>query len=134
MRFLREWVFANWWLKLLALGLSFLLWTIYATEPVAEVGYVVPIEFRNVPATLELSGDVPAQAHVRVRGRSILVRRLTPADLTVGVDLSHAQPGEAALQLTADQVVAPYGVTVVGVAPSLIRVPLIPRRPSPQSP
>ncbi len=129
MHFLREWVFANWWLKLLALGLSFLLWTIYSTEPVAEVGYVVPIEFRNVPANLEISGDVPAQVHVRVRGRSILVRRLTPADLAISVDLSHAQVGEAAFQLTPDHVAAPYGVTVLGVAPSLIRVPLIPRRP-----
>jgi diadenylate cyclase len=131
MRFLREWVFANWWLKLLALGLSFLLWTIYSAEPVAEVGYVVPIEFRNVPANLEISGDVPAQVHVRVRGRSILVRRLTPADLAISVDLSHAQVGETAFQLTPDQVAAPYAVTVVGVTPSLIRVPLIPRRPSP---
>jgi diadenylate cyclase len=131
MHFLREWVFANWWLKLLALGLSFLLWTIYSTEPVAEVGYVVPIEFRNVPANLEISGDVPAQVHVRIRGRSIFVRRVAPADLAISVDLSRAQPGEATFHLTPDQVAAPYGVTVVGVVPSLIRVPLIPRRPSP---
>ncbi len=131
MRFLREWVFANWWLKLLALSLSFLLWTIYSTEPVAEVGYVVPIEFRNVPPNLEISGDAPTQVHVRARGRSIFVRRVAPADLAISVDLSHAQPGEATFHLTPDQVAAPYGVTVVGVAPSLIRVPLISRRPPP---
>ena len=35
MRFLRKYIFANATLKLLSLGVSFLLWTTYTSEPFA---------------------------------------------------------------------------------------------------
>jgi len=127
MHFLREWVLNNWSLKLLALAISFLLWTTYTAEPFSEVGYLVPLEFRNVPANLEISGDVPTQAHLRVRGRSGLLRRLIPADLSIAVDLSGRPAGETLVQLTPDQVTVPYGVTVVGIIPTEIRILLGPR-------
>ncbi len=127
MRFLREWVLNNWGLKLLALAISFLLWTTYTAEPFSEVGYLVPLEFRNVPANLEVSDDVPTQAHLRVRGRSGLLRRLIPADLSIAVDLSGRSAGQTLVQLTPDQVTVPYGATVVSVIPTEIRVTLISR-------
>lgn len=128
MSFFREWVLHNWGLKLLALGISLLLWTTYKAEPFAEVGYAVPLEFRNIPSELEISGDVPTNAHVRVRGRSALLRRLSPVDLGITVDMSSAKAGETLIRLTADQVAAPYGVTVVRIAPSQIRLLLVQRR------
>ncbi len=131
MGFFRDWVLHNWGLKLLALGISFLLWTTYTGEPIAEVSYPVPIEFNNLPKELEISGDVPAQARVRVRGRSALLRRLTPVDLGVSVDLSGAHPGDNPIPLTPDQVAAPYGATVVRVTPAQVRVTLTPRRAAP---
>lgn len=129
--FLREWVLHNWGLKLLALGISFLLWTTYTAEPVAEVGFQVPLEFRNIPKDLEISGDVPTQVRVRIRGRSALLRRLTPADLGISVDLAGEAAGEKLLQLTADLVDAPYGATVVRVAPSQVRLLLVKRHAMP---
>lgn len=131
MGFFRDWVLHNWGLKLLALGISFLLWTTYTGEPITEVSYLVPIEFNNLPKELEISGDVLAQARVRVRGRSALLRRLTPADLGVSVDLSGGHPGDNPIQLTSDQVAAPYGATVVRVTPAQVRVTLTPRRAAP---
>jgi YbbR domain-containing protein len=127
MRFLREWVLNNWSLKLLALAISFLLWTTYTAEPFSEVGYLVPLEFRNVPVDLEISGDVPTQVHLRLRGRSGLLRRFTPKDLSIAVDLSGYPAGETQIRLTAEQVTVPYGATVVDIAPAEIRVPLVPR-------
>jgi hypothetical protein len=133
MGFLRSWVLNNWGLKLLALGISFLLWTTYMAEPLAEVGYLVPLEFNNIPPDLEISGDVPAQVHVRVRGRSALLRRLTPADLGLTVDLSGAGPGEKLIRLIPEQVAAPYGAMVVRITPTHVRVPLIKHRAAPPS-
>lgn len=134
MSFFREGVLHDWGLKLLALALSFLLWSTYTREPVSEVGYVVPLEFRNVPANVEISGDVPTLVHVRVRGRSGLLRRIVPADLSIAVDLSGQPPGETSIHLTPAQVSAPFGVTVVSIIPSDLRVPLIPRHPAAHSP
>jgi len=131
MRFLREWALKNWSLKLLALAISFLLWATYTAEPFSEVGYLVPLEFRNVPPSLEISGEVPMQVRLRVRGRSGLLRRLTPAELSIAVDLSGLTAGATLVHLAPDQVTVPYGVTVVSIAPSGVRVPLVPRRTVP---
>jgi diadenylate cyclase len=124
----RNWVLHNWHLKLIALLAAFLLWSTYTSEPAAEVAYVVPLEFRNVPAHLELSGDAPAQVRLRVRGRSALLRRLSPADLGVFVDLAGAQPGELRIELTPDMVETPYGATVVRIAPAEFRLSLVQRK------
>lgn len=131
MGFFREWVLKNWFLKLLALAISFLLWTTYMAEPFTEVSFIVPLEIRDVPDELEISGDVPTQIRVRVRGRAALLRRLAPADLAIGVSLGNAQPGEMLIQLTPNKVEAPYGATVVRIAPSQVRVLLVKRRAAP---
>ena len=128
MRFLRKYIFANATLKLLSLGVSFLLWTTYTSEPFAEVGFQVPLEFTSMPARLEISGDVPTAAHVRVRGRSALLRRVVAADLNLRVDLKDGKEGASEIRITPDMVGAPYGVTVVQVSPSAFQITLVPRR------
>ena len=118
----------NWHLKLFALLAAFLLWSTYTSEPAAEVAYVVPIEFRNIPPTLELSGDIPVQVRLRVRGRYALLRRLSPADLGITVDLAGAKAGDLLIELTPDMVEAPYGATVVRIAPAEFRINFVPRK------
>ena len=127
MGFLRKYVFANAGLKLLALAISFLLWATYTAEPYAEVGFQVPLEFTTMPPLLEISGDVPTTAHIRVRGRSALLRRMIPADLNLRLDMKDGKQGITTLQITPEMVGAPYGATVVQVAPSEIHVTLVPR-------
>jgi hypothetical protein len=128
MPLLRNWIFHNWHLKLFALLAAFLLWSTYTSEPAAEVAFVVPIEFRNVPHNLELSGDIPVQIRLRVRGRSALLRRLSPADLGITVDLVGAKPGDMLIQLTPDMVETPYGSTVVRIAPAEFHLSFVPRK------
>lgn len=127
MRRLRRMLLHNWHLKLLSLAIAFLLWAAYTAEPVAETGYLVPLEFRNIPAGLELADDVPAQIHVRVRGRSAILRRISAADLSVAVDLADAEPGEMLVRLGANNVELPPGVELARIAPSEFRLRLLPR-------
>ena len=130
MGFLRKYIFANAGLKLLALAISFLLWVTYTAEPYAEVGFQVPLEFTTMPTRLEMSGDVPTSAHVRVRGRSALLRRMVPADLNLRLDMKDGKQGTTTMQITPQMVGAPYGATVVQVAPTEIHVTLVPRHDS----
>jgi YbbR domain-containing protein len=127
MPLLRNWVFNNWHLKLFALLAAFLLWSTYTAEPAAEVGFVVPLELRNVPPHLEISGDIPAQVRLRVRGRSALLRRLSAADLGIAVDMAGAKPGEMRIELTPDMVEVPYGASVVRITPAEFQIKLITR-------
>jgi hypothetical protein len=126
-RLLRKYVFANAGLKLLALGISFFLWATYTAEPFAEVGFQVPLEFTSMPPQLEISGDIPTVAHVRVRGRSALLRRMIAADLNLRLDLMDEKLGTASLRITPGMVGAPFGATVVEVSPDEIHVTLVPR-------
>ena|SRR3979409_211442 len=128
MQFLRKYIFANAALKILALGISFLLWATYTSEPFAEVGFQVPIEFTSMPRHLEISGDVPTSVHVRLRGRSALLRRIVASDLSIRVDLKDGKEGTSQVQITPDMVGTPYGATVVQVAPATFQVTFVPRR------
>jgi hypothetical protein len=125
MRFLRQVITRNLGLKVSALAISLALWAAYKSEPIVEVGYNAPLAVMNLPPELEITSDVPTDVRVRVRGRSFLLRRLTPGDLSVSVDFSHAQAGNQLLRLAPDMVGAPYGAEVVGVVPSEIRVSLV---------
>lgn len=131
MKFFRKYILANAGLKLLALAISFLLWATYTAEPYSEVGFLVPLEFTTMPPKLEISGDVPTAARIRVRGRSAMVRRMVPADLNLRLDLKDAKQGTMLLQLSPQMVGAPYGVTVVQVEPVEIHVTLVPRAGEP---
>lgn len=130
-RFLRKYIFANAGMKLLALGISFFLWATYTAEPYAEVGFNVPLEFTNMPPQLEMSGDMPANARIRVRGRSALLRRMVPADLNLLLDMKGAKEGTSTVRISPDMVGAPFGATVVEVSPAEIHVTLVPRHGPP---
>jgi len=130
---LRKYILPNVGLKLLALAISFFLWATYSAEPYAEVGFQVPLEFTTMPPQLEISGDVPTVMHVRVRGRSALLRRMVPADLNLRLDMKDSKQGTTTLEITPQMVGAPFGASVVQVAPSEIHVTLVPR-PAPAFP
>jgi hypothetical protein len=115
----------NMGLKLLSLAISCALWATYTAEPFADVGYNVPLAFVNVPAGLALGDDAPNNVHVRLRGRTGLLRRLTPADLNVSVDLAGAQSGPIAVSLTTGMVRVPYGTEVSLITPSQFRITLV---------
>jgi len=134
MRRLWHWLTRNWALKLTALALSFVIWASYTSEPYDEIGLYVPLEFRNIPDGLEISGDVPVQTIVRVRGRSTLLRRLSPADVDVQVDLHAAHAGDIWVHFSSAEVAVPYGVAVVRLNPSEVRVKLIARTSPPLTP
>jgi hypothetical protein len=131
MRGWRKYIFANSGLKLLALAISFLLWSTYSAEPFVEIGFQVPLEFTSIPPELEISGEVPTQVHVRIRGRSAILRRLSAADLNVRVDLQDAKEGVSLVRITTEQVGVPFGARVVGIAPTNFPVTLVLRHSAP---
>lgn len=125
LRFLRQLLFHNWGLKLLALAISFSLWAAYTAEPFAEITYVVPVAFVNVPPGLDVAG-VPAGVRVRIRGRAGLLSRLSASEVAVDADLTSSQAGDKIVEVKPELVAVPYGVTVVRVNPPEFHVTLVP--------
>jgi YbbR domain-containing protein len=81
-----------------------------------------------MPPQLEMSGDVPTVVHVRIRGRSALLRRMIPADLNLRLDMKNGKQGTMTINFKPEMVGAPYGATVVQVSPAEIHVTLVPRQ------
>ncbi len=121
----RQPIVNNFWLKLMALVIAFLLWLAVSSAPITEIAFSIPVELRNLPNELELtSGNIP-QAEVRLRGPSRVVRELRPSELHVVLDLagfSVATAGDHTFELIPRQVKVPAGIEVVQVVPSYLRL------------
>ena len=111
-------------LKLLSLLLGFSLWYAVAREQEAEFSLSIPIELRDLPEGLEVIEESVQQVEVRLRGPAEILRRLTPQDVNVGVELEDAEPGERLAYLTPQEVSAPFGARVMRVTPASVRVVL----------
>lgn len=125
MSFLRRLVGHDLGLKVSALAISLALWAAYSSEPLVEAGFNAPLALVNVPPGLQVAGDVPTAVRLRVRGRSILLRRLEPGDLSVSVDCSQARAGSQLVKLVPGMADGPYGAEVVDIMPPEIQISLV---------
>ena len=120
--FFRRYVAHNFLLKLISLGLAVGLWLAVTRNPIAEQALTVPIEFHRIPNDLEIASESIPEAQIRVRGPERLVRRVTPVEVHVELDLSGAKPGERTFDLTAQQVREPRELEVVQVVPGQVHL------------
>jgi YbbR domain-containing protein len=116
------WPFRHLGLKLLSVALAVLLWMVIAGDETVERGLRVPLELQQFPPGLELLGEVPTTADVRVRGASSALSRLAPGEIFAVLDLRGAREGERLFHLTPEQVRVPFGVEVVQVTPPTVAV------------
>jgi hypothetical protein len=114
------WPFRHFGLKLLSLGVAVLMWMIVSGEETVERGLRVPLELQQVPAGLELLGEVPATVDVRVRGASGTLSRVGTGDVIAVLDLRGARAGRRLFPLTPEQMRVPFGVEVVQITPSAV--------------
>ena len=115
--------FRNIGLKIAALCLGTLVWFTVSGPRVERTISGVPVIYRNVPASLEIS-DQTQEATVHVRGTDSQIRRLEPGDLVVEIDLAGERPGLVVLPLRTDQVSVPFGIEVTEVSPGAVTLTL----------
>ena len=111
-------------LKLVSLALATLLWLVIAGEKTSEMGLSVPVELKNFPRDLELTGDAVNAVEVRLRASPSIIQSLGPGDVSAHVDLSGVLEGEHIVNLTADSIRIPFGVQVVRINPSTLTLNL----------
>jgi YbbR domain-containing protein len=114
----------DWPLRLASLALALGLWFVIAGKQTAERGVVVPVELRNVPRDLELTGDAVNAVDVRVRASPGLINSLDAGKVLATIDLAGAEEGERIVQLTPATIQVPYGFRIVKITPSLLTLNL----------
>jgi len=123
----RELLFTNWHLKIFSLILATALWAVIAEESTTGILVAVPVEYQNVPPATEVIGDAAKRVEVRLRGPSSLIREISEKDISTVIDLDQMPlNAESTVPLNAQHVHAPFGVEVVRVTPSRVRVSLEP--------
>src|SRR5438132_9748805 len=124
LRSLKHWFTHNWYLKLISLMLAAMLWMLIATETSSEIGMDVPLEYRNIPPQLEITGDTTNMVQIRLRGPSNVIRDISAKEVSTTIDLSKMRPGEKIVPLSPQNVQAPFGAEVIRVNPSSVRFSL----------
>ena len=112
----------NWELKLLAVILAVVVWFFVVSADRSQFGFAAPLEYVGLEPGMVLVGTPREAVDVQVEAARWAAARLTPSDVRVRVDLSRAREGDNTLQLSADAVQAPAGVSVVRVSPNWLRV------------
>ncbi len=112
--------------KLAAIAAAITLWFLFAyhTDTVQRT-LIVPIEFRNLPAELEIKEPKPTYAEVAMSGPEHAFTLLKPASVTVSLEIKE-EPGRKVLHWSTQDHLkgVPTEMRVDRVAPSSITVSL----------
>jgi len=124
MQYIRNKLFENLTLKVIALVLAIIIWFFVVGEKKSEVRLTVPLELRNLPEQMEIVDQSHSQAEVVIRGFSSVVKRLTPGDIDVHIDLSNVRIGTNSFALSPNDITVPVGTTVLQVSPAEVAITL----------
>jgi len=121
---MRKLLFENLGLKLTAVLLSALLWLFATSRGLSEIALDVPLEFKDIPAGLELKNYSIKVVSLNIKGQERIIRTIRPSDIRVFIDLSNAKKGEGIYALNKNNINLPPAVSVTNITPSSIKVVL----------
>jgi hypothetical protein len=100
------------------------LWVYLGGAQKFEMALRIPIEYRDVPASLVLGGRPPTALEVRLRGTRGALSTLNRDALRASVDLGATERGTNFVAVGRGDVEVPAGVEVVGTEPAALRLTL----------
>jgi diadenylate cyclase len=109
---------ANWKLKILSFCSAIFLWFLVVGPQRSELGMTVPIQYTNLPSSLEISGQWMDRIDVRLRGSESGLANLKPGSVRAVVELSNVSPGLNCYRITNKNLLVPPGVTISEIRPS----------------
>ena len=110
--------------KLLSVVIAFVLWASYSVESELGTSLAVPLQYRNLPQNLELSGDIGVdRVYLKIRGPAASLSPSALANTAILLDVGGVdRSGERTYALGADNVHLPADVQLVRIIPSQVRL------------
>ena len=119
-----QWLLNNPVLKLVSLGLSFLLWNLLGGKDEVIRVVTVPVQFVNLATDLAISTDYQRQVEVTIRSRRRIATEEVQ-DLSAEIDLQTMVAGNAQISLNERNISnRPLGVEVLSIAPNPLQLEL----------
>ncbi|MCC6857778.1 MAG: YbbR-like domain-containing protein [Bryobacterales bacterium] len=108
--------------KMLALALAILFWLGVAGEQDVVSFVSVPVEYRRLPADLEITSSVVEQVYLEVEGPPGLLGQFGELGAAVVLDFSQVHsPGGRTFNIDEETVTLPHGVDLLRALPSQLR-------------
>ena len=108
-------------LKLFSLAFAFGLWIfVNYGERDTEKTLLVPVEFRNLPAQLVITGPRVDYIDLRLRGPRSLLEGIKSK--RIRLDLNDVRPGMSSFRINADTLNLPRGVRIVRISPAQVNL------------
>jgi YbbR domain-containing protein len=120
-RWLREIFVEDLSLKLLALGITLVLWYAVTGQRTPATIHLRGVHLNfHLPNEVEISNDPRTEVEVTLTGNKKVLERIDARDLVAYVDVSDFKPGERLVQLTPENVTLglPDGVRVEAIEPN----------------
>jgi diadenylate cyclase len=117
-------------LKLSAVGIACLIWVLVFLSGSSVRTFMVPVEFGNLPAGLEVSEPVNDVLAVQLRAATRLFATLDESQLVVRVDLLGMKEGVHNVEVEAANLNLPPGIFLEQAVPDVLKVQLVPRSSS----
>ena len=109
--------------KLGALIVSALLWIAVSAEPDLVTTHAVPILYRGLSPQFMVTGDLPENVRIEIRGSAAQLSSAALADTVARFDLSSIDtPGERTFTIADSNLTLPSGVTFLRAVPSQLRL------------
>lgn len=119
-----EKIFENWVLKFISLAFAVVLWFFVMGESRMEVTRVVPLEYESLPEGLMIASEVPTVVSLRISGPRALQGSLSPADISLRVDLENLSAGVTSFKRLEESLNIPKGLKITRISPSYVDVKL----------
>ena len=118
---IRSLVTRQWKAKYGTLLLVLVFWLLLAGQQDFEATLAVPLEVRNVPATMKITEPLDPKVRIRVRGLRKDASVLSEKNVHAELDLSPAATGKKSFALTRDLFMLPNErVSIISIEPSQI--------------
>jgi YbbR domain-containing protein len=88
----------------------------------SEISLDVPVEFKDIPAGLEIVSHSVKVIGLNMRGQERLLKNIKPSDISVSIDLSKVKPGESTYYIHREDIRLPNAITVANINPSSVKV------------
>ena len=109
--------------KLLSLAAAVLIWVSVASEPELATFVSAHVEYKNLPAGVEINSEVVETVYLEVRGPTEALRLPElPRRAAVIFDMAEIEPGQHTFTIDGGDVRLPRGVQLVSAIPAQIRM------------
>ena len=119
-----EKILENWMLKFISLAFAVVLWFFVMGESRMEVTHVVPLEYEGLKEGLMIANEVPTSVSLRISGPRALQGNLSPADISLTIDLRDLSAGMTSYKRLDESFNLPQGLKITRISPSYVDVKL----------